>query len=403
MYNMNMPSPSPTYGQENGHGIIHYGDKVYKMDMNDLFEINNFKHSFKFQNPEDEYPSYNSSYKSFSYLDFLFKVPPAESHYVFKNGDKFDLRRENVEIFDKYYKIVDEKYDILDYFKGHRNTMGKDANIYKNPMWRVKDGDEELLIMYCEKNTLVKLCSESYQKILDYEKEIGGIKLTWYICQNGYVITHDHESKKGYYMHQIITGCYGNGQGTGNVSVDHIDRNPLNNTLENLRVATREEQQQNRNGTIPGTKRERQANARPLPEGITQDMLRKYVVYYFSVYDVANNKSREYFRVEGHPKLKPKCWESTKSNKVSILEKLAQANQVVDDLENDVFPQAEERYLPRYVSLITFRGKPHLVFEKRVDGKRLNLKMVLPTNYDLKAELEKLNQKISEKYPEEET
>jgi len=402
----NMPAASsstsaPVYGHENGYGTIVYGNHTYKMDFDDLFAVINYRHSFKCKDPQDDYPCYNSSYKSFSYLDFLFRIPPEESTYVFKNGDKYDLRRENVEIFDKYHKIVCEKYNVLEYFKGHSSTMGKDANIYKNPMWKIRENDEEYLVMYCEKDTLVKLCEQGYQKIVDYEQTIGGAKLTWYLCANGYIITHDPKTRKGIYMHQIIMNCYGNGRGTAVISVDHIDRDPLNNSLSNLRVANRQEQQQNQKGTIQGTKRERQQNARPLPEGITQDMMRKYVVYYYSIYDKVNNKSREYFRVEGHPKMETKFWETTKSNNISIWEKLEQANKVVDDLDNNILPEVEERPLPKYVSLITFREKPHLVFEKRVDGQRLNLKMVLPQNYELEPELVKLNAKIGAKYPEQ--
>ena len=44
------------------------------------------------------------------------------------------------------------------------------------------------------------------------------------------------------------------------------------------------------------------------------------------------------------------------------------------------------------------REKQHLIFEKRVDGKRLGLKMVLPDEYDLQQQLEFLNDKIKEKY-----
>jgi hypothetical protein len=39
-----------------------------------------------------------------------------------------------------------------------------------------------------------------------------------------------------------------------------------------------------------------------------------------------------------------------------------------------------------------------LVFEKRIDDKRLNVKMVLPEEYDLQEQLEILNEKIKEKY-----
>jgi hypothetical protein len=126
--------------------------------------------------------------------------------------------------------------------------------------------------------------------------------------------------------------CYGNGCGTSVISVDHIDRNKLNNSIENLRLATFIEQQQNTKGILPNTKRERQSNARKLPEGINQDMLKKYVVYYYNVYNKEKNKSREYFRVEGHPKLH-KVWETTKSGKVSIFEKLETANKKVEELD----------------------------------------------------------------------
>jgi hypothetical protein len=44
------------------------------------------------------------------------------------------------------------------------------------------------------------------------------------------------------------------------------------------------------------------------------------------------------------------------------------------------------------------REKSHLVFEKRIDGKRLNIKMVLPEKYDLHDQLAILDKKIENKY-----
>jgi len=86
-------------------------------------------------------------------------------------------------------------------------------------------------------------------------------------------------------------------------------------------------------------KRQRKFNAKPLPEGITQTMLEKYVVYY----DERNSKyPREYFKIEKHPKLK-KIWIGTKSKLISITEKLKQANKMVLYLktyepdENEIF------------------------------------------------------------------
>ena len=86
-----------------------------------------------------------------------------------------------------------------------------------------------------------------------------------------------------------------------------------------------------------GTKRARKHNAKQLPEGITQDMMGKYVNYYHEFIDKEKTKSREFFKIEKHPKL-DKIWIGSKSNKIPILVKLAAVNKVVNDLEHDIFP-----------------------------------------------------------------
>lgn len=126
-------------------------------------------------------------------------------------------------------------------------------------------------------------------------------------------------------------------------------------------------------------KRERKKTAQTLPPGITQSMMKKYVVYYREMTYLKNGKSqpREYFKVESHPKL-PKPWVSSKSIKMPLLEKLNDANQVVSDLENtadagagadadtdagtdanalDQIKQRWEKYLPKYTRLRVNRLK----------------------------------------------
>ena len=376
-------------------GVIEYNNKIYFVDLNDKDRIINFDKNFIFINEDDIYPSYCYNYKRFNYLDFIFNYNQESVYYIFKNDNQYDLRKNNIEIYHIYHKIISQKYEIIEYINGHYLNIGQDANMMKNPIWKINENGKEYLLMYCEKDTICKLCSESYKKILDYENNNNnGKKITWYKHQNGYILCSIN-----IYIHQIITGCYGNGKGTKNISVDHIDRNPLNNIYENLRISTRKEQEENSKGIMDGTKRARKTSAKPLPSGISQDMMKKYVVYYHEWLNIDKTKSREYFKVEKHPKL-DKIYIGTKSNKISIQEKLNQINKIVDDLENNIYPEENNSSLPKYISLVKFREKLHLIFEKRTDEKRLNIKMVLPEKYDLQEQLQILNDKIKEKYQE---
>jgi hypothetical protein len=376
-------------------GVLDFAGKKYYLDLNDFNTFVLEGKKFNFINESDVYPSYLYNYKRFSLLEHIFGYNSGNINYVFKNDNPHDLRRSNVKIYHNYHTIVKENYNVIEYIQGHHYTLGNDAYVIKNPMWKIRtEKNEEQLLMYCEKDTLCILTQESYQKILDYERLYNSSKkMTFYKHQNGYILC----SIASLFIHQIITSCHGNGKGTKNVSVDHIDRNPLNNTLENLRVATREEQEQNSKGIMDGTKRARKHNAKPLPEGITQDMMKRYVNYYHEFIDKEQTKSREYFKIEKHPKL-GKIWIGTKSNKIPILEKLRMVNKVVSDLEDDIYPETNDTGLPTYVFIKNERDKPHMIFDKKENDKRFNLRMVLPENYNIEEQLGIFREKIKTKY-----
>jgi len=329
-----MNKPVYSFCKELQCGIIEYNCKTYYIDIDDRDKIINFSKKFTFYNQDDLYPFYNYNEQKINYLMFLYNFKENNVKYVFKNNNPCDLRRDNVEFYHIFHDEIINNYNVKKYIPGHYSKNGVDPYNMKNPLWYITENDKEYLLMYCEKNTIVKLCQKSYDKIKEYESiHNEGKQITFHKNINGYILS----SNNSLFIHQIITGCYGNGQGTKNVSVDHIDRNPLNNTWDNLRIATREEQEQNSKGIMVGTKRARKSSAKPLPPGITQDMMKKYVVYYHEWLNKEQTRSREFFKIEKHPKL-DKIWTGTKSNHISIQEKLKQINKIVDDLENDIFP-----------------------------------------------------------------
>ncbi len=293
--------------------------------------------------------------------------------------------------------LIPYEYTVCEYIGGHIATYVNKLTELKNPKWLCVKDSIYYLLMFCEKNTFCILCNKSLDIINKYN-ELNKKPITWYKLQNGYIA--GRLNRKLLMIHQIIMNCYGNGKGTGKLSVDHIDRNPLNNSLDNLRIATREMQEQNSKGILEGTKRARQQNARALPPKITQDMMRKYMVYNVNVYNKEKNSTRDYFSIEQHPKL-PKIWESSKSMKISIVDKYNATIKVLDDLEHDIYPVANVRTNPPHMRITKCGTKEILVFDWKKKDIRMNARFELPTDkYDIEEQYQKMRNIIEKKYGE---
>ena len=129
------------------------------------------------------------------------------------------------------------------------------------------------------------------------------------------------------------------------LSVDHINRDPLDNRIQNLRWATQSEQNQNTD------KRKRQCTARELPKGIQQPDIPKWVNYNVETIVQSSGQSynRCFFRIEKHPRLSK--WTSTKSVEVTPQEKLAQTYHYMMKMGESF------EFIPEYIQTIIDKKK----------------------------------------------
>ena len=183
-------------------------------------------------------------------------------------------------------------------------------------------------------------------------------------------------------------------------------------------------------------KRERKHNAIKLPESLAQTMIPKYVGYYKECYNNEKKLYREFFKIEKHPlQKKNKVYISSKSNKLTIFEKLEQIKKILENLnnerendENDEENKDENNYkkekekekekedsrekienkienkikLPKYISLKKHEkddNKYYIIYDKKTHDSRITLKTIClksePFSQNLELFLEKIQNKLN--------
>jgi len=213
-------------------------------------------------------------------------------------------------------------FKIISKLEGHIPSMGKSSNEELNWGYLViDDKNKEYILMFCKPDKYTIIDKETWYVLKSEYNTIS-----WYIGKNGYATRTINDDNKFVYLHQLIMNYVGKGKGQD--SIDHINQNKLDNRISNLRITTQSEQNKNR------IKVKRHSNARELPAEINEKDIPKFCVYYKECYNKEKKLFREFFTIEGHPKQDGKRQATSKSNKISIKDKLQEAKYILYELDN---------------------------------------------------------------------
>lgn len=231
---------------------------------------------------------------------------------------------------------LSSRYSIIERLQGHIPNMGRSAGEELNWAYKLLDTESktECIGMFCKPNHITFIDKETWNKLTTNYKS----SLTWYLGSQGYITrtVKDNDEVPYFTLHQLIVDYYGNGK--GQKSVDHINRNKLDNRSSNLTIVDQSEQNRNRDKVA------RHINAQELPPEVHVP-LPKFCVYYNECYNKEKNLWRNFFTIEGHPKQNGKRKATTKSMKeeITILDKLQQAKDILYELDNGIPPPKETK------------------------------------------------------------
>lgn len=262
-----------------------------------------------------------------------------------------------------------------------KHNDGTEIFYYKNGLinkWNPKNDNLVILNVTNKKYDIITKIDANLKKSL---QKYNWTTLKTNKSNNVYIRTNHNQH---IYLHEYVLHLNGieKPDDGKTYSVDHINRDTLDNRLENLRWATQSEQNQNKD------KNARKYNARALPEGIEEKDIPKFVTYNEEIYDKEKGTKRNFFRIEKHPS--GMKWASTKSNKVSIQDKLAETYNKLIELGDKI------DNIPEYVKIST--RNPDILAEE--DGFTLR-KSMMPKYVNFVRETEKRGCKFEIAIPDE--
>lgn len=336
-------------------------------------------------------------YKNQTLIEILFDISDYKK-IKFINNNTDDYRFNNIEITfnNKFNKPQDVK--ILEEGTPKIIVEGKCSGQHRNMYWKVEDKENnKYYIMHIYGDFYSKISIDDINKVLNF----SNIRPTWGIS-NDYIKTNIKigDQHKVIYLHQYIMDVHFEDNSSMKKTVDHINRDKMDNRRENLRFANMSEQNSNRD------KQKRQKNACELPNGIQQKDLPIHVCYNKRCYDKENNSWREFFTIENHSKL-DRPWATSKSSNVSINEKLDQAKLKLKHLDGKITDQEYKNIVePEYklfkglrLSIDKKYNKYKFEYENRSIKPCINYKMVL-THNDLQLMIDKFIDLLNDKYKE---